>query len=508
MSSQPSAVNQAMSVNPQRVIARLEALLGLRYMQHQWSDLLRLLRPVADEMGFESVQACLLWIEYGAQDADAVNTLARHLTIGESYFFREIGVISVLRETLIPEILDRKVRGGERTLNIWSAGCSTGEEVYTLAMMVASMLEVDDPMRVRILGTDINSAALERARHGVYRDWSFRDMPSELVDTWFTEEMPGRYAVHPRLRDMVEFRQLNLVELASYPTGFDLILCRNVLMYFTRDVVGRIVQSFRRSLRDDGWLVPSMTEVTLVNAPGLESRRFGEVTLFTRQNRIATLLQFTRQEAAEQESSEDSHEHYHFRNPFASLLHLREDVDTTLSENATPADDTVPDTADSHGEAGTREFSPSHSAAAEQGDHERRLNSGDSESLLREALALADSGLLEQARTLAARAVELEKMKPEAHFVLATILREMGETTAAAASFDRALYLDHEMIVAHVAAAAVQRMLGRADRALRHIATARGLLLRLGGHDAAVPLSDLTAGALLDMLGTLETPHG
>jgi chemotaxis protein methyltransferase CheR len=330
-------------------------------------------------------------------------------------------------------------------------------------------------------------------------------MPIELVDTWFTEEMPGRYAVHARLRDMVEFRQLNLVEVSTYPSGFDLILCRNVLMYFTRDVVSRIVQAFRRSLRDDGWLVPSMTEVTLVNAPGLESRRFGEVTLFTRQNRIATLLQFTRQETPAEDTSEVTHEHYHFRNPFASLLHLREDLDTTSTENAIQEEENVPEIAGSRAEEDRHEYAGSRPAAEERGEQEHRLSS---EGLLRDALALADSGALEQARILAVRAVELEKMKPEAHFVLATILREMGETTAAAASFDRALYLDHEMIVAHVAAASVQRMLGRADRALRHIATARGLLLRLGGGDAAVPLSDLTAGALLDMLGTLETPHG
>lgn len=507
MSSQPSAVNQGMAVNPQRVIARLEALLGLRYMQHQWSDLLRLLRPVADELGFESVQACLLWIEYGAQDADAVNALARHLTIGESYFFREIGVISVLREKLIPEILERKARGGERTLNIWSAGCSTGEEVYTLAMMVASMLEDDDPLRVRILGTDINSTALDRARQGVYRDWSFRDMPTELVNTWFSEDMPGRYAVHPRLRDMVEFRQLNLVDVSTYPTGFDLILCRNVLMYFTRDVVSRIVQSLRRSLRDDGWLVPSMTEVTLVNAPGLESRRFGDVTLFARQNRIATLLQFPRPDAVEDEPSGDAHEHYHFRNPFASLLHLREDAATMSTDSAFAREDQTSTRDEVNAESEVLEPSQ-HVVAGEQGDPASSGSKDDGMSLLRRALELADSGSLDQARVLAERAVELEKMKPEAHFVLATILREMGETSAAAAAFDRALYLDHELIVAHVAAASVQRMLGRAERARRHIATARGLLLRLGGSDAAVPLSDLTAGALLDMLGTLEASHG
>lgn len=507
MSSQTSALNQGIAVNPQRVIARLEALLGLRYMQHQWSDLLRLLRPAADELGFESVQACLQWIEYGAPNADAVNALARHLTIGESYFFREIGVISVLRETLLPEILERKARCGDRTLNMWSAGCSTGEEVYTLAMIVASMLEDDNPLRVRILGTDINSAALERSRHGVYRDWSFRDMPSELVDTWFTEDMPGRYAIHARLREMVEFRQLNLVEVSSYPTGFDLILCRNVLMYFTRDVVGRIVQAFRRSLRDDGWLVPSMTEVTLVNAPGLESRRFGEVTLFTRQNRIANLLQLPRQGTVEDEPSGDAHEHYHFRNPFASLLHLREDISAIPTRNMSdPREGNSPR---EEVNAGLEMLElPMRDIPGEPGDCLVSGNSEDGDNLLSRALELADSGSLEQARVLAERAVALEKMKPEAHFVLATILRETGETSAAAAAFDRALYLDHELIVAHVAAASVQRMLGRADRALRHIATARGLLLRLGGSDAAVPLSDLTAGALLDLLVTLEGPHG
>ena len=232
------------ALHPHLVLAKLERLLGLRYLPHQWTDLLRLLKPAASELRFPDVQRCLAWLEHEEQTTEHVHILARHLTIGESYFFREIVLFSLLRDTIVPNILRRKSETGDSLLRVWSAGCSTGEEAYSLAIVIASMLPDDSPMRVQILGTDVNPTAVQRAREGRYREWSFRDMSPGLKDMWFDVDGEQRYTVKERLRSMTHFETLNLIDAHNFPLQMDIILCRNVLMYFTRQVVQDIITGF------------------------------------------------------------------------------------------------------------------------------------------------------------------------------------------------------------------------------------------------------------------------
>lgn len=189
----------------------------------------------------------------------------QNLTIGETYFFRNTSHFNALRhEILLPLINARRLRGF-RQLRIWSAGCATGEEPYSLAMLLHELIPDIDQWAITLLATDINGAFLDHARAGLYGQRSFRgETPEWIQPRWFRLES-GKYRIDQRLRSMVMFRMLNLVSdtypsAESFTANLDLILCRNVTIYFDSTVTRQIAARFHRALNEDGWLVVGHSE--------------------------------------------------------------------------------------------------------------------------------------------------------------------------------------------------------------------------------------------------------
>ncbi|MGC5780100.1 CheR family methyltransferase [Methylobacterium sp. NFXW15] len=190
--------------------------------------------------------------------------LEAEITIGETFFFRYSEQFAALRGTILPGLV--AARRAERRLRIWSAGCSTGAEPYSLAILVREILgEALPDWRVSILGTDISAEAIATARAGDYGRWALRTMPPEERLRYFTHLPPepgirreGGFALRPEFRQMVQFKQGNLLAVVEPPgneEGYDLILCRNVLIYFDAATVTRVVHGLGRRLRPEGWLL-------------------------------------------------------------------------------------------------------------------------------------------------------------------------------------------------------------------------------------------------------------
>ena len=146
---------------------------------------------------------------------------------GETYFFRDQGQFDLLRLRLLPELIER--RRGARILRLWSAGCASGEEAYSLAMLVDMLLPEHHSWDIFILGSDIDQTALAKARRGRYGQWSFRVAPPALQQRYF-QHMGDEWALDERIRHMVTFRAVDLID-EPFPAGelcnMDLILCRN-----------------------------------------------------------------------------------------------------------------------------------------------------------------------------------------------------------------------------------------------------------------------------------------
>ena len=191
----------------------------------------------------------------GAKEFDRLLDL---ITILETHFFRDRAQFRALERFVIPEIVKKKSYPGA-SLRIWSAGCSTGEEPYTIAMILAALM-VNKP--IQILATDVSHHALKAAREGVYTARSVRDMPREYINRFFTK-IGDQYLLEESIKQMVEFRYFNLIS-EPYPlremSGWDIIFCRNVTIYFQAEATRKVIHNLYLSLREGGYLFAGYSE--------------------------------------------------------------------------------------------------------------------------------------------------------------------------------------------------------------------------------------------------------
>ncbi|EMS73308.1 CheR family methyltransferase [Ruminiclostridium cellobioparum] len=181
---------------------------------------------------------------------DLFKEFINYLTINVSEFYRNPDQWAVLEKEIFPLLMSRN-----KKLNIWSSACSTGDEPYTLVMVLNKMLPLSS---IKILATDIDMGALEKAKTGIYTSKSLENLPKEMKEKYFT--MVGdNYRVKDEVKNCVEFRQFNLLR-DPYPTGMDLIVCRNVLIYFTEEAKNDIYKKFNMSLNPQGILFVGSTE--------------------------------------------------------------------------------------------------------------------------------------------------------------------------------------------------------------------------------------------------------
>ena len=272
--------------------ARIIARTGHHYYADKDDLLLDRLRKRFKANGLEGAAAYAALLDDRTLGAAEWAALEAEITIGETFFFRYAEQFAALRGTILPGLI--AARAHERSLKIWSAGCSTGAEPYSLAILLHELLGPALPdWRIAITGTDISAAALATARAGIYGRWAMRTLPPEERLRYFTPGPilpgPGRegtYALRPDYRRMVGFERRNLMELVDgtappHPGDYDLILCRNVLIYFEAEVVLGIVRGLGRRLSPDGWLLIGHAEpnpafaqtLDAVNLPGTVAYR-------------------------------------------------------------------------------------------------------------------------------------------------------------------------------------------------------------------------------------------
>ncbi len=194
----------------------------------------------------------------------------------ETYFFRDRAPFDVLQRYALPELAKRRQKS--KRLRIWSAGCSTGQEVYSLAMLFAEQPDEWRGWTVDILGTDVSTGCIDRARAGSYSQFEVqRGLGINQMIKWFEEVADGWRAVEP-LRKPVRFQVHNILEPSPHPGGFDIVLCRNVLLYLSPEKKTLAFERIAGAMAEDGWLMLGAGETVIgqtgklgsdVNARGL-----------------------------------------------------------------------------------------------------------------------------------------------------------------------------------------------------------------------------------------------
>ncbi len=195
------------------------------------------------------------FLKYGRGKTEELGTIVELLTTNETYFFREDFQLKAFQEEIIPELVATKGKGGQKELRIWSAGCSTGEEPYTLAMLVLEGGRFAG-WKVEIFAGDISHRVLKIARKGVYSKSSFRVTEEKHIKKYF-EPLDGRQKIKDEVKKLVNFSYLNLLDTArtNLLPKMNIIFCRNVLIYFDHQSKRKVVESFYDLLATGGYLL-------------------------------------------------------------------------------------------------------------------------------------------------------------------------------------------------------------------------------------------------------------
>lgn len=199
-------------------------------------------------LGMESFHEYYYFLKYNQTNSDELRKLMDVITIKETYFFRELDQIKTLVNELLPEL--RKRKSGE-TIKIWSAGCATGEEPYTVAMLCLEKGHHLGEARVEIYANDISPEAIQKAKTGIYKQTSFRSTDQAYLQRFFTPLNDGTFTIHDDVKELLNFFCINLQEknrLTFLPL-FDVIFCRNVIIYFDDESKRKVIESFHKKLQ-------------------------------------------------------------------------------------------------------------------------------------------------------------------------------------------------------------------------------------------------------------------
>ena len=415
-----------------------------------------------------------------------LDDLVAEITVGETYFFRDPEQCRLIRDRILPALSEDRPHA---SLRVWSAGCATGEEAYTLAILLS---ESGSPDPARIVGTDLSRSALARARRGRYGRWSLRGVPADAVARNF-QHFGSEFALLPELRRAVEFRYLNLAadeypSLASGIGRMDLILCRNVLIYFDEETAARVTRRLLETLAPGGWLVLGASdppapdfmpcEVVITDA-GLVYRHAARPARTTVNTWGACRANpFTKTPPPLEAPAPPSWTEG--APPFA-------ESGATSEHIASVPASVVPTLADAEHAYAARDYA----AAALAARQLTRARETDPRSWVVLVRSLANGGDLEAAGRACTAALDRHRTCAELAYLHGVLLSEAGRPADAAAALRACLYLDRTLVVAHLAlalAGALTRLddLIGAHRALRN---AERLLAPLP-LDAQVPAAD------------------
>jgi len=395
------------------------------------------IRRAMAKVGIERPAIYLEKLESGAV---SIEDLAAEVGVRETYFFRDPIQFETIRTRLLPDLIAR--RGPMPAPRIWSAGCATGEEAYSLAILLE---EQRVAIGARIYGTDVSEAALSAARRGVFTSWSLRGDAEGIAARYF-HHRGDRFALKPDLRRRVEFSRLNLAGDDPFPSagnGLDIILCRNVLIYFSAEAVRRVGQRLLQSLAPGGWLVTGASDPLLPAAPPYEAVLTPGGIFYRHGTSTQSVIRLRAPRSHEERRA-------------SPAKPGTETISRVMKPAPNPVSAGVPN--------------PAMVAVAR----------------VRE---LGDLGLLDEAESLAAEESARHPFCVELHFLHGMLLMERGRYEATAGAMRRVLYLDPNLAAAQLSLGWALQRLGSRVEAWSAYQRGHAIATRQPP-DAIMPLSD------------------
>ena len=253
---------------------------GLHYEYNKKYFVQKRIEKRAELLKMEALNDYFMMLKF-SDDSSEFYRLINDLTVNETYFFRDFPQLRNFAEDVLP--LFAKENENRKKIKIWSAACSTGEEPYTLFIILQEMLENPVEWEIQTIASDINNEVLQSARNGLYDSRSIKDMPPEYLEKYFTKHL-NKYLINPNVRKAVSFKQMNLMDenQMSNISGCDFIFCRNCLIYFDDVSRKNVVSSFYESLNPGGYLFLGHSESVGRISSNYKAQRIGDTTVYSR----------------------------------------------------------------------------------------------------------------------------------------------------------------------------------------------------------------------------------
>jgi chemotaxis protein methyltransferase CheR len=441
---------------PKNMLKELSSLItshtGLYFPEKKWNTLSKGIQSVISDLDTDIHQ--LLQSLHSSPAQKVIDALTTRLTIGETYFLRDKNFFQILQDHILRGIIEHPKRETKK-INFLSAACATGEEPYSIAILIDQMSLVLKGWDITIIGSDINPVALNNARKGIYSNWSMRGTPEKIIKKYFTPTTKNYFKIAPHIRQMVHFRQLNLMA-DNYPAALnfyesmDIILCRNVLMYFNQQSRNSAIQKLSKLLVKNGWLITGPAESGFVNLPEFTSVRFPNAQYYRKGPPRKNIDDLKPARTSRKKHSIRATMRTHSKKNTTDKKFLRRQTDRLISKPPEkPPYDMYQEAVNDYNRGDYLQSVKKLLTLVSKGQNSNNSFLMKTESMILLAKSYANINELEQAETWCKKAIDTEKLNPGLYYLLSTIFQSAENIDASMKSLKQSIYLDPDFIMAH-----------------------------------------------------------
>ncbi len=457
---------------------------GLYFRDYDLKDLDGVIYGRMKDRSIDTPMTYCNYLTLSEEREDELRELLNRLTINHTYFFRNEPHFKALKDKILPELIERKVReagalGLEKpAIRIWSAGCSSGEEPYTIAIVLKDVIRDIENWDIRILATDASMEAIAKAQRGSYSVNSVRLVDKGNLSRYFKEKPNSpsdeRYEIREEIKKMVNFGFFNLMD-EDYPGGFDLIFCRNVTIYFETETTKRVIAKFEKSLDKDGHLFIGYSETLQYISDSFKMMDWGDAIYY---DKIKSSREEARLQAPVHEGPGAGRP-----KPVKPLpepvFEFKETAKAEAPGKARRSQKSEETIARAVAAIHTKNYELARSLIKEASD----LDTKDPEPYYLEAEVNINQGRLGDARDSLNKALAKDAMFAPAYYLFGTIYEEENSVDEAERSFKKALYLEKEFSLAHLGLANIYKARGLRDAALREYRNTLTVLSKFKAYD-------------------------
>ncbi len=449
----------------------IETRFGLHFTEKRFNDLIRSISNAAKQknIGIEEYTNLILLNKLSQED---IKNLVTCLTIGETYFFRDKKLFDTMRTKILPGIInDRKY--SNKSLKIWSTACSSGEEAYSIAILVKELIPDYEDWDIEIIATDINHLSLSKAKEGIYSEWSFRGVGLSIKNKYFVRMDDMRYKLKDDILKLVKFHNLNLTDSTYILDGkiiknIDIIFCRNVLIYFSKYQADKIINRFYNNIANKGWLIVAPTESLFLNNSSFTPVNINDIFLYNKSIKKNNIVKSLDNNVFEDNLIEQK---LVIQNEIIKQqrnLEVNNNI-TINSKKELPKED--------------------------------KIDAQEFETISR---SFANEGKLEEAIEWCKKAIFIDKINPFYYYLLASIQQEQGNISEAVITLKKVIYLDPNFIMAYFDLGNLNLKKEKYKQALKDFKNARALLDNFNDEDIIPYSEEMTVGGLKQMIKNID----